>query len=91
MVVSLDIRKTRKRVEKASSSPKFPLKATLEAPQVPSPIVEIEEVQISQEAKVIEEVQALEVELKSLSIMSGVGKTHGHSEEEDVKGDFTYK
>ena len=50
---SLDIRKRRKRAEKASSSPNIPLKAAHEAPQVPSPSVEIEEVQIAQEVEVI--------------------------------------
>ena len=58
LVVSPEIRKIRKRYERASSSPKFPLKDALEAPQVLSPAVEIEEVQIAQEAEVIEEVQA---------------------------------
>ena len=57
LVVSPEIRPRRKRAEKASSSPKSPLKFSLEAPQVLSPAVEIEEVQIEQEAKVIEEVQ----------------------------------
>ena len=73
LVVSPNIRKRRKRDEKASSSPKFPLKAALEAPQVPSPVVEIKEVKIAQE------VQALDVELESLAIMLVVGENHEHS------------
>ena len=68
MVVSPEIRKRRNKFEKASSSPKVPLKTTLEAPQVISPVVEIEEVQAS------------EVELESLAIISRFGETHGHSE-----------
>ena len=78
MVVSPEIRKRRKRAERASSSPKVPLKSALEAPQVLSPTVEIEEVQIAQEAEVIEKAQASEVELGSLAIISGVGETQGH-------------
>ena len=57
LVVSPDIRRRINRAKKESSSPKFPFKTTLEAPQVPSPAVEIEEVHISQEVEVIEEVQ----------------------------------
>ena len=58
MVVGHDIRTRRKRVERSSSSPKVPIKYALEAPQFLSPVVEIEEVKISQEVEVIEEVQA---------------------------------
>ena len=90
MVVRSEIRTRKKRAKKASSSPKFPLKAALEAPQVPSLAVEIEEVQIAQEAEVIEKVQESEVEIESLAIMSGAGETHGHSEEEDVKRYLKY-
>ena len=79
MVASPEVRNIRKRAKRASSSPKVPLKATLEAPQVLSPTIEIEEVQIAQEAEVIEEVQASKVELESLAIMSRVGETHGNS------------
>ena len=76
MVVSLEIRTRIKRAERAPSSPKLLLKFSVEAPQFLSPVVEIEEVQAS------------EVELESLAIMSGVGETHGHSEEEYFKRDF---
>ena len=41
LVASLEIRIKKKKAEKESSSPKGPLKATLEAPQIPSPAVEI--------------------------------------------------
>ena len=80
LFVSPEIRTGRKRFEKASSWPKFPLKVAIEAPQFLSPIVDIEEVQIAQEVEVIEEVQASEVELESLSIMLGVGDIHGDLE-----------
>ena len=78
MVPSPEIRTRRKRAEKASSSPKFPFKVALEAPQVPSLAIEIEDVQIAQEAELIEEVQASEVEFESLVIMSRFEETHGH-------------
>ena len=71
LVVSPNIRTRRKRAKRGSSSPKVPLKPTVEAPQVPSPTVEIEEVQIAQEVEVIKEVQASEVELESLAIVLG--------------------
>ena len=51
LVFSPEIKTRRKRAGKASSSPKFPLKAALEEPQVLSPAVEIEEVQIAQEVR----------------------------------------
>ena len=44
LVVSLEIRTRRKRAERASSSPKAPLRVALEAPQAPSPTADIEEV-----------------------------------------------
>ena len=53
-VASPEIMKRRKRAEKESSSPKGTLKATLEAPQIPSPTVEIEEELIAQEVKPID-------------------------------------
>ena len=53
MVSSPEIRTRRNIAEKASSSPKGTLKAAPEAPQIPSPSVDIEEVQIAQEAEVI--------------------------------------
>ena len=53
LVASPEIRKRRKKVEHASSSPKGPLKETLEAPLIPSPVVEIERKLIAQEAEVI--------------------------------------
>ena len=87
LVVSLEIRTRRKRAERELSSPKVPLKASLEAPLVVSPTVEIEQVQIAQEAEVIEEVQTSK-ELESLAIMLVYEETHEHSEEEDVKRDF---
>ena len=58
LVVSSEIMKRRKRAQRPSYSPKVPLKAALEAPQVPYPEVKSEEVQIAQEVEVIEEVQA---------------------------------
>ena len=88
MIVIPEVRKRRKKAEKASTSPKGPLKATLEAPQIPSPSVEIEEEQISQEAEVIEEVQAAETELEANAKMSSYEETHENSEEEDVKREF---
>ena len=54
MVASPEIRKRRKRVEKASSSPKEPLKSAPKSPQIPSRSVDIEEVQNAHEAEVIE-------------------------------------
>ena len=71
-----EIRKRKKRAKKTSSSSNISLNSTLEAPQVPSPSVEIEEV------------QATEVELESKSIMSGYEENHGNYKEEDVKRDF---
>lgn len=41
-----------------------------------------------QKFELIEEVQAIGVDLESLAIMSGVGETHGHSKEYNVKRDF---
>ena len=57
----------------APSPPEVSLTTALEAPPV-----------LPQEAK-IEEVQAPKAELESIAIMSGVGETEGHSEEDDVK------
>ena len=58
LVAILEVRTRRGRATWEPSPPKFPLTAALEAPQVLSPEVEIEEVQIAQEEKVLEEVQA---------------------------------
>ena len=88
LVASLDIRRRRRRDTRAPSSPKFPLITTLEEPQFLSQETEIEEVQIAQEAKLIEEVQAPAYELESIAIMSSVGEREGHSEEDDVKREF---
>ena len=88
LVASPKIMNKKRRATRAPFSPKVPLIATLEAPQVLSQEVEIEEVQIAQEADLIEEVQASKAELKSIAIMSGVGETQVHSEEDDVKRDF---
>ena len=88
LVASANIRTRIKRFDKESSSPKEPLKYSLEAPQVPSPSVEIEEVQIAQEAEVIEGVQATKVELESKAKISSYEETHENFEEEDVKRDF---
>ena len=79
LISSPEVRTRRNKAEKASSSPKGPLKTALEAPQISSPSVEIEEVQIVQEVEVIEEVQSTEVELESKAIMSGYEDTHEHS------------
>ena len=87
-VASTNIRTRRKRAEKASFSSKESLKSILEVAQAPSPLVEIEEVQIAQEANVIEEVQAREVELESKAIMLGYQDTNEHYEQEDVKRDL---
>ena len=73
LVASPDIRTKIRRATRSPSSPKVPLIAALEAPQVLSQEAEIEEVHIAQEVELIEEVQAFEVELESIAIMLGVG------------------
>ena len=88
LIASPKVRKRRKKDEKASSSPKGPLKATLEAPQIPYPTVEIEGELIVQEVEVVEEIQSAEIELESTAKMSGHEGTHENSEEDDVKREF---
>ena len=56
LVASPEVRNRKRRATRASPSPKVPLIATLEAPQILSPKVEIGEVQIAQEAELIKEV-----------------------------------
>ena len=88
LVASIDIRTKIRRDTRSPSSPKFPLITALKEPQVLSQEYEIEEVQVVQEVELIEEVQESKVELESIAIMSGVGETQKHSEEEYVKRYF---
>ena len=87
LIASPEIRTRRKKIEKASSSPNGPLKSAHESPQDPSPSIEIEEVQIAQEDKVIEEVQSIQIyEPQSIAIMSREREPKAPSpEEEEIK------
>ena len=78
LIASPKFRTRRKKVEIVASLPKAPLKATLEA----------QEELITQEAEVVEEIQAAEIELESKAKMSGHEGAHENSEEEDVKKEF---
>jgi len=84
LIASPKIRTRRKKAEKASSSPKGPLKVAPESPQLPSPSVEIEEAQIAQEVEVIAEVQLVQIsEPKSIAIMFREKENEGPSLEEE--------
>ena len=61
LIASPEVRTRRKKVEIATSLPKGPLKATLEA----------QEELIAQDVEVVEEIQAAEIELESTAKMLG--------------------